>query len=363
MSRPRPNNPQILAAIVAALEAAAQGGGDAFGRMATENMGGADPAVARRLLGKFNRLNEGTRRQALGEYYDHAPQPASTDTSGGAGTGVTTGTMGTERGRGEGGLGGGTRSEGGVTGGGRVFDARILEEILDAHPELLTQYSYAINYAGFVCEAETDWDRWTNSDEVYAITSSVSIAPDGTNIVRTEKHPTDRASYEDVDRNEERIGPVARCWESGTLPVSLSVIAYEHDDGNPDEYRDEIDVLVKAAIAAFIFIYGPAAAVAAIIEGLSGSITDAINWLLDTEDDQVDVPQTVVFSGTQLEELGKRHPSPYIYEQRILNIVRPRVTNLYGHFFTTHSGSGARYTFGFTLERDPAFVVEEGPFL
>ena len=44
-------------------------------------------------------------------------------------------------------------------------------------------------------------------------------------------------------------------------------------------------------------------------------------------------------------------------------MTRPIVTDLFAHVISTHSGSGAKYTFGFRVSRDPAFDVVEGPFL
>lgn len=369
MARPRPTNPQVLAATVAVLRAAAEDReGDAFERAARDSMrtAGVDPAIAGRLVKRFDSIRPAIRRDALGDWTDRTFELGPTEPpSGGHGRGrgaVLSGDVPTAvldgTGGGTGGGGGGTSASGGL---GRIRDLSVLDDLFELTPD--TANVYGIDYVGFVCEAETDWDRFTNSDEVYCITSAVTVAADGSNTVRTEKHPVDRSSYGDVDRGEVRLGPIARCYEGTTLPVSLTVVAFEHDDGDPNEYRDEIDVLVKAAIAAAVLVFGLGAGVGAILESLSGTITDAINWLFDTDDDQIDIDRTHILELSRIEELGTRPMGPYIYNQRILSVTRPIVTDLLAHVISTHSGSGAKYTFGFRVSRDPAFEVVEGPFL
>ena len=77
--------------------------------------------------------------------------------------------------------------------------------------------SYAIDYQGFHCNRRVG--DAVGSDEVYAITSVVSIRGDGTNVIRTEKHPIDQVEYGDVDLAETRLGPVAR-WHAVESLVS-----------------------------------------------------------------------------------------------------------------------------------------------
>ena len=55
--------------------------------------------------------------------------------------------------------------------------------------------------------------------------------------------------YSDIDSGEERIGPVAAAWQGNSDPVSLTVVVFEHDQGDPDVYKEQIDDIVKAAIA------------------------------------------------------------------------------------------------------------------
>jgi len=368
MARPRPRDPEALAAVVAALRAAANDQqGDEFGRTSVGELkaAGVEKATAARLAARFDRLSPSLRENALGEFANRPIQRGSRALpGGGTGGGASGGNGGGTARRGPRTRGdvlrGSDPGAGGTTTAAGSAAASVLDGSRAPEPGMVSDGggasapTYSINYQGFQCEAETNWDFFTNSDEVYAITSTVTIAADGSNTVRTEKVPTDRPAYEDVDAGETRIGPVARSWEGALLPVSLSVVAFEQDQGDPNAYRDEIDAIVKASILAAKFLLGLGAPAAAILEAFSGTITDAINWLVDTADDQIDITRTLVFEQQTLEELGKRAPAPYSYVEG----TQVHQTNLWGHFFSTHSGDGAKYTFAFKLERNPAFVEE-----
>ena len=356
MARPAPHNPELLAATLEALRAVAENRTDTdFAREMHAKLSGAgvNPTTAKRLAGRFDRHNEGMRRSALGEFFDR-PVPARGSR---AVPGRPTRTEGTVLG------GGGIRSSAAGEVRRRIgIDSRWLDRLHDLIPDGPPP-TYRITYQGLVAEAETDWDGFSNSDEVYAITTAVHIADDGTNTVRTEHHPVDKTSYTDVDAREERIGPVAACWEGQAFPVSLSVVAFEHDYGDPDKYRDEIDQAVKAAVAVLLYVYPPGAAALAALNELKPLITDLVNYLFDTGDDQIDATQTEVFDQARFESLGAQAPSGHIYTFKVLGTSHSIVTNLYGHFFSTHKESGAKYVFGFQVEGDPPFVRQEGPFL
>jgi hypothetical protein len=217
---------------------------------------------------------------------------------------------------------------------------------------------YTIDYEGFHCDRERGDFGW--SDEVYAITSTVSIIrPDGSNNVRTEKHPFDRLEYGDVDAGETRLGPVARCWQGLEFPVSLTVVAFERDHGDPDVYRDEVDDLVKAGIAALAYWNITGAVAIFLLEELGDFITDGINWLLDTDDDQVDIARTQVFDQLGLEAMGRDGPRRHIHHFDLFGQEHSVVTELDCHFFSKHSGGGGRYVFGFNVGRTPPFVEAE----
>lgn len=237
-----------------------------------------------------------------------------------------------------------------------------LSEELARDPGATAYVKYTVRYQGFFCEEEGTWDGSSGSDEIYFVTSAVLAS---TNAVQTLRHPLGHENhYGDVDTDEARIGPVAVVWEGNTDVVSLVVTAFEHDHGDPDVYRDEVDVLVKATIAVVSKLY-PAAAVLALF---SESITDVINWLLGTGDDLVSV-EMVVLPRALLELHAGYGRGPYIAK-----VKRPLVrhghtvwyyeslaTNLLYHFTTVHKGGGAHYVACFDVERDPP--LPGGPIL
>jgi hypothetical protein len=215
---------------------------------------------------------------------------------------------------------------------------------------------YTIQYKGLWCQDETTWDRFSSGDEIYLITSAVHIDANGQNIVRTERHPAAQTEiwYGDVNSAEERTGPVAACWFENSDPVSLTVVVVEHDEGDPDAYRDEIDALVKAIIAVLVFFYPELKWV----ELLSTPIADAVNWVLGTGDDPLEM-KTVVLPRALLEQYAGQWPAPYIGSRTDSGglfgsaTVIPVVTNVMQHFITSHNGGGASYVAGFEIVREP----------
>ena len=223
-----------------------------------------------------------------------------------------------------------------------VGDARV-----DVHDRLgegpRDQPVYTIIYNGLWCEEETTWDRGSWHDEIYLITSTVHLDASNTNIVSPpEQHPMGQTEpwYTDVDSDEVRIGPVAACWRGNGDPVSLTVVLFEHDEGDPNAYKEQIDALLKAAIAIAGSIYNPLWGLAL----FESSIADGINWLLDTGDDMIET-QTVVNPRILLDYYAARYTDPYY--------AGTRETGLLFHFTTTHRGDGATYVCCFEVERDP----------
>jgi len=201
---------------------------------------------------------------------------------------------------------------------------------------------YTLRYRGVYCHSETSWDGFSNSDEIYLVTSAVHIDASGQNVVRTERMPVGPGDewYGDVDSGEVRVGPTAACWHGNSDPVSLTVAVFEYDNGNPDAYKAEIDAAVKAAIAIAAAYY----AGVAILEKASGLISDAINWLIDTGDDLIQT-QTVVNPRSILEWYAGHTVSVYVDHNKS--------TSLPFHFITTHHGGGATYIAGFDVTREP----------
>jgi hypothetical protein len=303
---------------------------------------GTDPVIAKNLVANFDRLTPSLRRRALGEFADPAfvPKPRS---AGGPRSGSPRSLIGVPTAK----------------------DLTTVPEIaLDPSNPAQTLLGYSINYVGFHCdEAVGDQYNYPNdwSEEVYAISSAVHISRDGPK-VRTVKHPIDRVEYEDVDAGETRLGPIAECWRGIDLPMSLTVVAFERDYGDPDYYRDEIETAVTAAAVIAYFYWDLEREDIPILLKLRDLVTDVLNVIAGTEDDQVDIPRTAILDFALIERLGAQGRDRHIH----------RATNPWGqdfsfatpllyHFATRHSGLGGRYTFGFDLERDPPFVETPGP--
>jgi hypothetical protein len=125
----------------------------------------------------------------------------------------------------------------------------------------------------------------------------------------------------------------------------------EHDHGDPDAYRDEIDAAVRAAIAVGSYYYPPVAVLALVRE----QIVDLVNWLFDTDDDVIST-ETVVFSRVDLERLSTAGRSYHMGVKKLPTmppVDQPITTNLFQHFVTTHRGEGAHYIVAFDIVRDP----------
>lgn len=218
---------------------------------------------------------------------------------------------------------------------------------------------YTVRYKGLWCQKETH-SYLPGSDEIYVITSGLAINK-GVNVpVVALTHPinTHNKYYGDVDTGEQRVGPVAVVYTGNPDTLSLAVVVMEHDYGDPDHYRDRINTFVAGAIAAATWLWPPAA----LIAYFKDNIVDAINWILDTEDDMIST-EVMTWERPSLEALAITEP--YLYEGTKLQQVisgpfgQPQytsvafVTDLITHFVTKHQGDGANYVVGFDIERDP----------
>ena len=350
MARPAPRDPELFAALIAVLRATAdpQPASAEVTTVAERAKRDVDPAVAGRLVKHFDRINPRIRRKALGEWFERpveltarqidgeaAPAPVESGGSGGFGGRL----LGETFGPGE----GVTES---MTDGESANDASIPP-------------TYTVTYRGMYAEAETSWDGLTDSDEVYFQTFATHIEADGANSpTRAEQHPIDKQIYEDVDDGEPRIGPVAAVWKGDRLPMSLTVVAFEHDYGDPNKYREEIAAVVAAAVALLSYLYPPSALAKALIGTLTPLLVAALNWLIDTEDDRIGEPFIEVLDVPKAEEFGRRYPSPYASADGSTS-----VADLEGHFFSSHRGSGAHYVAAFQVDREPPLDRDSGPIL
>lgn len=343
----RPRDPQAVALAVEALRSFASPPADPteFDRFVGDHLArlGVAPAAAARLAGNVDRIPRATRRAALGAFADTAVVRRD-------------GTLASLRAAAP------PRLTGVI---GRAARLRVLRDVVigEVVLEPADPPVHTIRYRGLFCDEESSWDRFSNSDEIYAVTSAVVIGPDGSNTVRTEKHPVDRDSYGDVDSNESRIGPVAACWHGTADVVSLSATVLEHDEGDPDEYRDEIDTIVKVAVALAI-LAGGVNVPTAIAAGIQEILGDLVNWLVGSGDDPISTV-TVVLPLADL-EAHSRHTPVELQGKRITGFP-PRIegfgTGLYHHFLTEHRGGGATYVVGYDVTRDPPLPIDDGPIL
>jgi len=148
-----------------------------------------------------------------------------------------------------------------------------------------------VRYRGMNCFGETD--EASGSDEPYFIVGVV--AADGAK-------PTFRTGvYGDVDGGGSFPDPGTPVYRGRPWGVVLSTTVMEHDEGDPDKYRDQVTAGVaaamgglEAAIAATGVGAPLAAAVAPVLAGLGKLLVDGINSLLGTGDDVIaTVPVTL----------------------------------------------------------------------
>jgi hypothetical protein len=205
-----------------------------------------------------------------------------------------------------------------------------------------------IKYTGLYCHEETDWDRGSNSDEPYLMTTFVHVSQDGKNITRTGTHPVGQTCYEGVDTGNCREGPVAACWSGTPQEVSVAAVLMEHDEGDPEAYRDEFELIVKAAVA-----YAKSQGIP-VPEWAEELIVEGLVWLFGTGDDVIDT-QYRVFSEEMLRRLASQSTSVIREKRKIFMwgtglVEKEVVTTVPAHFELDFSGSGARYFAGFKVE-------------
>lgn len=298
------------------------------------------PEAARRLLRNLDATPRRARSQLLGEIADPGFVPPRPDRRPERAAVPTTVTIPTpvllDLGR-------------GLVDTGAVAEGAVEESMSDG--ESTAAPVYTIVYRGLWCEDETTWDWASFADEVYVITSAVHIEGIPNEVV-TVSHPVAQGDtwYDDVDSDEARLGPLATCWRGNSEAVSITAVLMEHDEGDPDAYRTEVDLLVRAAIAVLGKVYPPLI----LLEFFSSTIADAVNWLIDTGDDPLGT-QTVVLPRGLLEQLSTSYRATFLGRGG-------RATGLEYHFLTTHSGGGSEYTVGFEILREPE-RLPEGPFL
>lgn len=224
--------------------------------------------------------------------------------------------------------------------------------------QVLAPTDYKVVYEGMYCVDETGWDLW-GSDEIYIISSAVHIMPNGTNVVRTERLPITGGNsgvYGDVDSHEKRVGPRSAVWAANVANLdggmSLTTVVMEHDEGDPNKYKDEVDSAVKVAIAIATYLFPLAGGILALVEA-SGLVTDFFNWLLGTGDDEVGT-NTVVLDRDALEDYSRTPASDFREGSRAPTGIK--------YDFSIDVNDHDYYTF-YTVERTPSVPDYPGPVI
>jgi hypothetical protein len=197
---------------------------------------------------------------------------------------------------------------------------------------------YRIEFAGIYCQKETSWDQASAHDEPYVLFT----------ITQRFREPWSHRSsvYENlpggadgIDSGDDfrELPPLLTLFgQAGHEPAEETAIVatvMEHDFGNPDEYKEEIELLVRAAQA-----YAASQGVP-IPDAVANLVVEGINDLLDTDDDLIGVNTAVL--GPEAFPAYATTPLTHFKQQ------------LHYHFFTYHTDGDAKY---YAMYR----VIEDG---
>lgn len=142
-----------------------------------------------------------------------------------------------------------------------------------------------LHYTGLHCFGETDSDQLSSADEPYFVLAVTT--PQTKMVVNTQ-------IYSDVDGGDSRPD-LLELYRGPPYGINIGAALMEHDFGDPNKYRDDIQSAVDKAHAAGtlllwqIPVVGPAVAAIAgpLLGKLMPEIAQAINDLLDTGDDTI----------------------------------------------------------------------------
>jgi hypothetical protein len=148
----------------------------------------------------------------------------------------------------------------------------------------------AVRYRGMNCFGETD--EASGSDEPYFIVGGAGLVLGS---VPGPQIPTFRTQvYDDVDAGGSFPHPGAEVYRGRPWGVTLSCTAMEHDEGDPDAYKDLVTKAVAGAVTAVggaIAATGIGAPLVAVLEpalaAVVPALANAINGLLGTGDDVI----------------------------------------------------------------------------
>lgn len=163
-----------------------------------------------------------------------------------------------------------------------------------------------ISYKGIDCFGETDNDQLSASDEPYVVLSYSS--PDRTNTLRSKV-------YEGVDAGES-FSDFTELYRGKPYGIVLNTVVMEHDESNPDAYRDEIKKTVMAVHSAGTIALGLIPLVGPIIASVAGpalgalmpAVADELHKVFDFGDDTLGA-SNVTLSAKQMVLLAARTPT------------------------------------------------------
>lgn len=183
-------------------------------------------------------------------------------------------------------------------------------------PDYPAATNFTVSYTGLYCKDGTgDRGIFGKRDEPYVITAAVHVDDNGQNIVRSELHPVGDADkrYGGMEDGKWRTGPIAACWAGSAREVSIVTVVMEHDEGDPDAYREEVEAVleVASAIAAANGISVP--------DAVKSLVADLIIWVIGSADDEVGT-ETVVLTPRWL-KLGAAADKPTFVDTR--TVLRP----------------------------------------
>ena len=153
-------------------------------------------------------------------------------------------------------------------------------------------------FTGLICFGEqSGFNEHGDSDEPYLIVTSY----DANESVATQKFPPDRPAYNEVNSGDV-IEFRGVCYHGRPSMLNLHCVLMEHDQGDPNAYRDRIDQFVRKAITA-----GEATAAAfgtpiSIPPEAGDLLTEIINALAMTGDDLI-AEGHKSFNGQQISQM------------------------------------------------------------
>jgi hypothetical protein len=220
---------------------------------------------------------------------------------------------------------------------------------------------FTVSYTGIYCQDESDWDRGSSSDEIYVLTSAIVAKPGQESSVTTLRHPSDAEYYGDFDTGNSRPSPDVKCWTGLENELCLTTTVMEHDEGDAEHYRAEVDSILTSVLDALESVQIP---VPEMLKKFQALIVDTLAWLLGSEDDLIEV-QNRRLTPEALRYFARAETQEYIGKRRVQTTVAgggfgpPRFktvedkTGIQQHFVTRHAGGGATYVVGYKVSRKP----------